>query len=146
MPLTDAEIKKLLGEIKTIAIIGAKDKEGQPVDRVGRYLLAHGYTLVPVHPVRKNVWGLETYPSINELPSGVIIDALVLFRASEYCAAHAREALQLAPLPKVFWMQEGIFCPESTKLMEEAGVAVVQNRCIKIEHERLLAGMALGRL
>lgn len=142
--MTDADMKKLLTEIKTIAIIGAKDKEGHPVDRVGRYMLRAGYTVIPVHPTRKGVWGLTTYQAIGELPETP--DAVVLFRASEYCAAHAREVLGLKSLPKVFWMQEGISCPESKALMEQAGVAVVQNLCIKIEHERLLAGNPLGRL
>lgn len=146
MPLSDTEIKKILTQIKSIAIIGAKDKEGQPVDRVGRYLIAQGYQVIPVHPVRKDVWGLTTYRALNDLPEGVFPDAVVLFRASEYCEAHAREVLQLKPLPKVFWMQEGIFCPEALGLMEEAGVAALQNVCIKIEHERLVAGIQLGRL
>ena len=144
MPLSDTEMKKLLAQIRTIAIIGAKDKEGQPVDNVGRYLMAHGYTVVPVHPVRQGVWGLPTYLAVNDLPETP--DAVVLFRASEYCAAHAREVLKMKPLPGVFWMQEGIVCPESTRLMEDAGVTVLQNVCIKKEHERLLAGSPLGRL
>lgn len=142
--MSDAEIRKLLTEIRTIAIIGAKDKEGQPVDRVGRYLLSAGYAVIPVHPVRKGVWGLVTRTTVGELPETP--DAVVLFRASEYCSAHAREALALAPPPKAFWMQEGISCPESRALMEQAGVAVLQNVCIKKEHERLLAGSPLGKL
>lgn len=142
--MTDAQVKSILNEIKSIAIIGAKDKEGQPVDTVGRYLLRAGYTLVPVHPVRKDVWGLKTYASIEELPETP--DAVVLFRASEHCAAHAREVLWLRSLPKVFWMQESISCPESAAMLERVGVAVLQNVCIKKEHERLLAGSPLGKL
>lgn len=144
--MTDAEMKTLLAGLKTIAVIGAKDKEGQPVDGVGRYLLRAGYTVLPVHPARKDVWGLHTYAKLDDLPPGLVVDAVVLFRASEHCAAHAREALRLSPLPKVFWMQEGIACPESGALMEAAGVAVVENLCIKKEHKRLLAGSPLGKM
>lgn len=149
MLVTDAEIRKLLKEIKTIAIVGAKDKPGQPVDMVGRYLIKAGYSVIPVHPVRKGVWSLNTYAGLDDVPQGrdgVTIDAVVLFRASEHCFAHAHEALRLNPLPKVFWMQEGISCHESSELMEKSGVLALDNVCIKKEHERLVAGMQLGRL
>lgn len=142
--MTDSEIRKLLAEIKTVAIIGAKDKPGQPVDRVGRYLLAAGYTVLPVHPARKEVWGLAARPTMNDLPEGP--EAVVLFRAPEYCAGHAREALRLRPLPRVFWMQEGISSPEAEALLAPAGVSVLSNVCILKEHERLLAGRPLGSL
>lgn len=148
MAFTDNEIRNLLRNIKTIAIVGAKDKAGQPVDMVGRYLMAAGYTVLPVHPVRKAVWGLTTYASLEDIPPlpGTPLDALVLFRASEHCPAHAREALLRQPLPRLFWMQEGISSQEAAALMQEAGVAVVQNLCIKTEHERLVAGIPLGAL
>ena len=139
--LADAEMRKLLAEIKSIAIIGAKDKPGQPVDNVGAYLINAGYEVIPVHPVRRGVWGLETYANIRDIPHTP--DAVVLFRASEHCAEHARETLELKPLPRVFWMQEGIECPESSRLLGQVGVTVLQNVCIKKEHERLLAGRPL---
>lgn len=144
MPITNIEMKELLTGLKSIAIVGAKDKPGQPVDNVGRYMIAAGYEVIPVHPVRKDVWGLPTYASLDDLPHGP--DAVVLFRASEYCAEHARETLRLAPLPKVFWMQEGISNQEASDLMRAAGVLVLDNICIKKEHERLVAGIPLGKL
>lgn len=142
--MTDSEIRRLLGELKSIAVVGAKDKPGQPVDAVGRYLMAAGYTVWPVHPVRRGVWGLATYAGLEDLPGGP--DAVVLFRAAQHCAAHAAEALRLRPLPKLFWMQEGISSPEAAALMRGAGVAVVENACIKMEHQRLLGGAPLGFL
>ena len=69
--LDDRLMRAMLGESRSIAIIGAKDKPGQAVDRVGRYLLEQGYRVVPVHPVRKTVWGLPALPSIAELPEPV---------------------------------------------------------------------------
>lgn len=139
--LSDSEMRKVLTEVKSIAIIGAKDKPGQPVDSVGTYLLKAGYELIPVHPVRNDVWGLKTYANLRDLPRTP--DAVVLFRASEHCAEHAREAMALNPLPRVFWMQEGIQCPVSADLLGQLGVTVLQNVCIKKEHERLLAGRPL---
>ena len=141
--LNPESMKKLLSEIKTIAIVGAKDKPGQPVDDVARYLMQAGYTIIPVHPKRSDVWGLTTYPEVGSIPQ--VPDAVVLFRASEYCADHAREVLALPGKPKVFWMQLGIHNDEARKLMEEAGIAAVQNLCIKVEHQKLFgAGIGLG--
>lgn len=129
-------IRALLQKARTIAVIGAKDAPGQPVDGVGRYLMKAGYTVIPVHPVRKNVWGLTTYPSIKDVPGPV--DIVDLFRAAGYCPDHAREVLALAHKPMAFWMQLGITSPEATELMEEAGISVIQDKCLKVEHFHLL--------
>lgn len=69
--MSDERLRAALTEARTIAVIGAKDKPGQAVDEVGRYLIAAGYTVIPVHPVRKNVWGLETYASLGDIKERV---------------------------------------------------------------------------
>ncbi len=132
----DIDMKTLLAQAKTIAVLGAKDKAGQPVDMVGRYLVQAGYTVVPVHPMRQNVWGLTTYAQLADIPFAV--DIVDVFRAPQHCAGHAREVLQLASLPRCFWMQQGIASPEARTLLEDAGVIVVENKCLKVEHARLL--------
>ncbi|XPV77305.1 MAG: CoA-binding protein [Desulfovibrio sp.] len=132
----DRVIAELLRATKTIAIVGAKDKKGSPVDMVGRYLIHAGYTVIPVHPKRQNVWGLKTYTSLAEIPDH--IDMINLFRAATYCPDHAREALALSSAPRAFWMQSGIVSAEAEALLNESGIAVIQDRCTKIEHERLL--------
>ena len=104
--LSFTAIRDVLQRSRSIAIVGAKDKAGQPVDRVGRYLLDKGYTIFPVHPVRKTVWGLTAYPDLASLPQPV--DIIDLFRAPQYCPAHAQEVLALPWKPLCFWMQEGI--------------------------------------
>ncbi len=129
-------MRAVLGESRSIAIIGAKDKPGQAVDRVGRYLLEQGYRVVPVHPVRKTVWGLPAFASIAELPEPV--DIINLFRAPEYCPGHAQEVLALGWKPKVFWMQLGIRSPEARQALAETGITVVEDSCIMVEHARLL--------
>ncbi|MCC8195146.1 MAG: CoA-binding protein [Deltaproteobacteria bacterium] len=128
------DIRSLLQNVRTIAVVGAKDAPGQPVDNVGRYLIKAGFTIFPIHPVRQNVWGLPTFKSIGELPEPV--DLIDLFRAAEFCPGHAREVLALPWKPKVFWMQLGITSPEATELMDKAGVAVVQDACLMVEHRR----------
>lgn len=133
--LFESELRELLAKARKIAIIGAKDRPGTPVEHVGRYLLNAGFEIMPVHPVRRQAWGIPAAHSILELPErGFNPDIVCLFRAPQYCADHAREVLQLPVLPKIFWMQEGIRSPEAGMLMGGAGVAVVEDRCLQTVH------------
>jgi uncharacterized protein len=131
-------LSTLLAKVKTIAVVGAKDKPGQPVDRVGRYLIQAGFSVVPVHPKRTGVWGLPTYPSLLEIPHAV--DLVDLFRAPESCPEHARECLLMATRPMVFWMQSGIRSPESRQILEDRSIVVVEDSCLMSEHRRLFPG------
>lgn len=128
-------IKDILAQSKTIAVIGAKDKPSQPVDMVGRYLISAGFNVIPVHPKRQNVWGLKTYPSIKDVEEPV--DIVDLFRASQFCPDHAREVLQLAQPPKLFWMQSGIRSPEAEELLAGTPTHVVSDECLMVVHRRL---------
>lgn len=133
--LFDAQLKQIFTENSVIAIVGAKDKAGSPVDHVGRYLLAQGYEILPVHPVRHEVWGLPTYKSLQDLPK--VPDIVCFFRTAEACLEHAKEILALPWLPKVFWMQEGISNKEAGELMAKAGVLVIEDACMEVEHKRV---------
>lgn len=134
--LSFTAIRDVLQRSRSIAIVGAKDKAGQPVDRVGRYLLDKGYTIFPVHPVRKTVWGLTAYPDLASLPQPV--DIIDLFRAPQYCPAHAQEVLALPWKPLCFWMQEGIRSAEARALLEPEQILVVEDLCLMVEHARQL--------
>jgi predicted CoA-binding protein len=125
----------VLHHARTIAIVGAKDAPGQAVDSVGHYCINAGFEIFPIHPVRRDVWGLPTYKSIGDLPGPV--DIIDLFRASEYCPAHAREVLALPWKPRAFWMQKGIASPEARALLEKEGIAVIEDACLMVEHRRL---------
>lgn len=138
--LFDDALRSLLQATSTIAIVGAKDKAGQPVDRVGRYLISVGYTVYPVHPTRREVWGLPAYARLADLPAAV--DMVNLFRAPQYCPEHAQEILQLPWKPKSFWMQLGIRSVEAGQLMHTAGIQVVEDCCIMVDHRRLLGEQA----
>ncbi len=137
----DHVLKEKLKNCKTIAIVGAKDKEGQPVDRVGKYMMSRGFKVYPIHPVRKNVWGLETFKTIPELAlhlqeKNEELDIICLFRASEYCYEHAVETIEAGLKPKIFWLQEGIKSEEAGKYMYEHKIAYVEDLCVKIEYDR----------
>jgi len=133
-----AELVHRLAKVKTIAVLGAADVPGRPVDHVGRYLIAAGFRVFPVHPVRQNVWGLPTYATLDRIPEPV--DLVDVFRAAQFCPDHARECLALTSLPAIFWMQSGIVSAPARQLLEAAGVFVVEDRCLMIEHQRLFPG------
>jgi len=136
----DDQIRTLLSSAKTIAIVGAKDKHGQPVDAVGRYLIKAGYTVWPVHPLRRSAWGLPAFPSLMKLPGKA--DIISLFRAASACPEHAQEVLALSWKPSAFWMQTGIRSPEAGQALAAHGISVIEDLCIMVEHSRLLAGVA----
>ncbi len=135
--MTDAELAHLFTTARTIAIIGAKDTEGQPVARVGQYLIDAGYTVIPVHPVRKSVWGLPCYATLGDIP--VPVDIVNLFRASELCFAHARECLALPSPPLAFWMQLCIRNAECHSILAPHNCTVIEDSCIMVEHARVFA-------
>ncbi len=131
----DDTIRDLLLSAKHIAVVGANDTPGRPVDGVGRYLLEAGYAVWPVHPARRTVWGLPAVARLADLPQPV--DIVNLFRAPEACPPHAREVAALPWKPAAFWMQLGIRSAEAGALLAGLGVAVVEDLCIMVEHRRL---------
>lgn len=135
MILQDSALRELLRGSRTIAVVGAKDTPGQPVDRVGRYLIAAGYNVIPVHPVRKSVWGLSSFANLADIPYKV--DIVDVFRAPAHCPGHAREAISLNPLPGLFWMQLGIQSPEAAAILRSHDVPFVENACLMVEHMRI---------
>ncbi len=135
MIIENTTLRTILKNSKTIAIIGAKDVPS-PVDMIGKYLIAKGYTVFPVHPMRKNVWGLETYKTINEIPFQ--IDIVNLFRASAHCPQIAQEVLALTKKPLCFWMQKDIFSEQAKNILKDTQITIVEDECIMVIHENLL--------
>lgn len=133
--VSDAQRYALLDSARTIAIIGAKDRAGHPVDDVGRYLIQAGYTVLPVHPVRKTVWGLAAWKNIGDITEP--IDIINIFRAPEACLIHAEEAVSLSIPPRAFWMQLGIVNSQAARLVSQASILTLEDVCIKTEHQRL---------
>ncbi len=140
MSISDQELIRLFAQVKNIAIVGAVDKPNRPVDSVGRYLIKAGFTVLPVHPKRQNVWGLTTYPSLADIP--VPIDIVNLFRRSELCAQHAIETLALNPLPQCFWMQSNISSKQAVQILQGHPILVIQNHCLMLEHSRFAENLS----
>ncbi len=128
-----SEIRQLLKETTTIAIVGLSPKENRPSNMVGRYLADAGYTIFPVNPGQNLVLGVKCYPNLLSLPGS--IDIVNIFRKSEDVLPIVEEALSLNPLPKAIWMQQGIRNEKAAELAKKKGVLVIMDRCLKIDHE-----------
>ena len=129
----DHEIRNMLETAKGIAILGLNPKPERDSNRVARYLKDHGYRIIPVRPAQKEILGEKAYRSLDDIKEPV--DIVDVFRNSAQIVPHANEAIRLKP--KVFWMQLNIENREAADLLTAAGIDVVMDRCIKVEHERL---------
>ncbi|HUI19782.1 MAG TPA: CoA-binding protein [Methylocella sp.] len=134
---TDAFLRDILSTVKTIAVVGASDKESRPSHGVFGFLVAQGYHVIGVNPnlVGQSVHGAPFYKTLAEIPEP--IDMVDIFRNSEAAGGAVEEALALEPKPKVIWMQLGIQNNEAAERARVLGVKVVTNRCAKIECKRL---------
>jgi hypothetical protein len=127
------EIKKVLENSKTIAVVGLSPKEDRPSNMVGRYLLDVGYTVIPVNPGHKEILGRKCYPALGAVTEH--IDIIDIFRRSEDVLPIVEDAIAVGA--KVIWMQLGIINHQAAARAEEAGLTVIMNRCIKIDHNDL---------
>lgn len=133
----DAAIRHILTETRTIAMVGASAKEIRPSYFVLKYLLAKGFRVIPVNPglAGKAILGQTVYADLASIPEPV--DMVDIFRASDAVPAIVEQALALDPKPKVIWMQLGLRHDEAAAEAEAAGLAVIMDRCPKIEFARL---------
>ncbi len=137
---SDEELKALLGAARTIAVVGIKDRESEDAFRIPQYLQRAGYRILPVNPKLEQVLGEKCRASLAEVDEQ--IDIVNLFRASEHVPGHVDEILALDPRPRAVWMQLGIHHGPSAQRLRDAGLEVVQDRCIMVDHKRLSSGVA----
>jgi hypothetical protein len=135
---SDPELAALLRGVKSIAVLGIKDDSEEAAHRVPRYLQAHGYRILPVSPKCREVLGERCAATLADLAEPA--DLVDVFRAPQHIAGHADEILALRPLPRAVWLQLGIRDDASAERLSAAGIAVVQDRCLMVEHRRLLGG------
>lgn len=131
--MTDAEMRRLLEDTRTIAVVGLSDKPERPSYGVARYLIAQGYRVIPVNPTVDEVLGLKSYTDLRSIPEPV--DVVDIFRRSEHVPPLVAQAIEIGA--KAVWMQLGVMHAEAAAQAEAAGLAVVMNRCMAIEHQRL---------
>lgn len=131
----DAELRMLLGDARTIAVVGLSSNPRRPSFGVARYLQEHGYRIVPVNPNETEVLGERAYPSLEDLPEGLAVDVVDVFRRAEETPEVARQAVAIGA--KVLWLQEGIWSEEAYRIADGAGLEVIMGVCIRKVRERL---------
>ena len=137
--LDDEGIAELLGSTRRIAVIGASSNPGRPSFGVFRYLVHQGYECVPVNPNEREVFGVPAFRSFGEAVTVTgPFDIIDVFRRSELCVPHAQEAIDAGA--RCLWLQLGVVNWEAARIANEAGVAVVMDRCTAIEHRRTRRG------
>lgn len=138
----DSYIRGILNTVKSIAMVGASEKENRPSYFAFKYLLERGYNMIPINPghAGEDLLGRRIYARLADVTEP--IDMVDIFRASRYALPIVEEALALQPRPQVIWMQLGIRNDEAAALAEANGLKVVMNRCPKIEYGRLSSEIA----
>jgi predicted CoA-binding protein len=139
---SDDYIRGILNTVKTIAMVGASERENRPSYFAFKYLLERGYRMIPVNPghAGETMLGQKIYARLADIAEPV--DMVDIFRGSQYAPAIVAEALALKPRPQVIWMQLGVRNDEAAALAEANGFKVVMNRCPKIEYGRLSSEIA----
>jgi uncharacterized protein len=139
---SDDYIRSILTTVKTIAMVGASEKENRPSYFAFKYLLERGYRMIPVNPghAGEDMLGQRIYGRLADVPEQ--IDMVDIFRSSQHALPIVQEALALNPRPHVIWMQLGVRNDDAAALAEANGLKVVMNRCPKIEYGRLSSEIA----
>ena len=130
-------IQRILNNAKTVAIVGLSRNELRASYFVGYYLKRHGYRVIPVNPRESEVLGEKSYPSLLEVPGH--IDIVNVFRAPDALPAIAADAVKIGA--GSLWCQFGVINEEGARIAEAAGVPVIMDRCIKVEHARYVGRM-----
>ena len=131
------KLRRLLRSSRTIAVVGLSAQWHRPSYFAAKYLQEHGYRVIPVNPTYPEILGEKSYKRLADIPER--IDVVDCFRKSSEIAAIADEAIAIGA--KVLWMQLGVESPEARRKAEAAGLEVVENRCMKIEHGRFFGGL-----
>jgi predicted CoA-binding protein len=131
----DRELRALLGDARTIAVVGLSSNPDRPSNSVAAYLQEHGYTIVPVNPRETEVLGERAFASLLDIPSDVHIDVVDVFRRAEETPPVARDAVAIGA--KVLWLQDGIVNEEAYRIASDAGLEVIMGVCIRNTIRRL---------
>ena len=128
----DKTIQQILENSRTIAVVGLSSRPERAGYYVPAYLQSQGYRIIPVNPNLDQALGEKAYPDLQSVPEPV--DLVLLFRRSEEVLPFARQAVQIGA--KALWMQTGILNAEAAQIARQAGLEVVMDRCMMVEHRR----------
>ena len=125
-------IRQVLAKTKTIAVVGLSSNPAKPSHYVASYLQEHGYRIVPVNPNYAQVLGETCYPSLRQIPDEHKIDLVNIFRRSDAVPTIVEEAIHIGA--KGIWMQEGVVHSAAAERARQAGLWVVMDRCLMVDH------------
>ncbi|PAF51429.1 hypothetical protein BKH43_01965 [Helicobacter sp. 13S00401-1] len=131
-------IKDIVSDVKSIAIVGLSPDASKDSNMVGCFLQDRGFTIIPIYPKKQEILGKMSYPSLSEaVNAGETFQIVVVFRKSEAVLEIAREVLSFQDKVKIkcFWMQLDIRNEDAKMLLEKEGIVVVEDKCIKLEME-----------
>lgn len=129
----DDPIRSLLTASRTIAVVGCSADPGRDSHRVAAYLLRAGYRIIPVNPGQHEILGERCYPDLSSIPDELAIDIVDVFRRPEHVPPIAEQAI--ARGARALWLQLGVSNPPAERRAAEAGLQVVADRCLKVEHQ-----------
>jgi len=124
----------ILRNYKTIATVGLSSNPQRPSNIAAGYLKDHGYNIIPVNPNEKQVFGADAYPDLRSIPQQV--DVVQIFRKSDDVPPLVEDAIKIGA--KAVWMQEGVINEAAARAAADAGLAVVMDKCMKKEHQKLV--------
>lgn len=131
----DAELRSILGDARTIAVVGLSSRSDRDSFQIAEYLQRKGYRIVPVNPNETSVLGERAYASLDDVPADVAIDVVDVFRRAEEVPPIAAQAVRRRA--KVLWLQDGIASEEARRIAEDAGLVVIMGACIRRTSRRL---------
>jgi predicted CoA-binding protein len=140
--LSQDEIKEILTTYRTVAVVGLSREPDKASYRVSAYLKAHGFRIIPVNPSADEVLGEKSYKGLLDIPPEIqkTIEVVDIFRPSKDVPVIVEQAIKLKAMhgkPYVVWMQLGIVNEQAAETAKKAGLTVVMNKCMMIEHSRL---------
>lgn len=135
---THTTLRRVLKECRTIAVVGLSADWNRPSYFVAKYMQQRGYRIIPVNPKYPEILGEKCYPDLRSIPEKV--DMVDVFRKPQDCAPIAREAVAIGA--KVLWLQLGVVNEEARQIAEAAGLTVIEDRCVKIEHAQFFGDLA----
>ena len=136
--MTDTNtLRRILTDSSTVAVVGLSAKWHRPSFFVAKYLLDHGFTVVPVNPNYDEVLGQKCYPDLASIPQSV--DIVDLFQRPQTAPDYARQAIAIGA--RVLWLQLSVTSEEARRIAEDGNLEFVENKCVKIEHGRIFGGL-----
>jgi uncharacterized protein len=135
---SDPELRSILGDARTIAVVGLSSNPDRPSYEVAQFLQDKGYRIVPINPNETEVLGERAYASLLDVPEETRIDVVDVFRRAEQTPEVAQQAV--ARRAKVLWLQEGIANDDARRIGEDAGLTVIMGVCIRKQKQRLEGG------